>query len=978
VFLSRGRRAALTLPFAASVWLALGVLAAPAEGSYGVLTRGRGPDLVTLDPEGNRTSIQTPKGPTTTTTYDELGKPLDVTQPAPKAGDPSPVTHFRYDENRNLVRMEDPDGRVTKLEYDELNRLFRTTRDPDGLNLTTTTSEFDEDGRPERILEANGEVTVQTWDELGRLKTRTHEPPATGWTAPWAYTTEERYSYDPNSNLERVQEFDTRTGGGGPPERVTTRGYDKLDRQTSETVTLQDRTTSSVTTEYFKDGRVKSVTDPRGVTSYTYDGQGREETVTTSGGVTRKTYYPDGLVKDITFPNGTKRANAYDRADRLLTIVTTKDEAPVASTAYTYDPNGNRLTQVQTNGGGEDTTVYTYDDIDRLATVTYAPDAAHPNGRTVTYGHDGAGNRKSEVVTDPQTEAVLESKTGHFDKANRLTELTDNLDAGQTTMLAWDRNGNLLSETKAGVTTSYRYDLRDTLAEVERGGQTLARFLGDFDERRVLKIGDPTLPGGSGVQEYVYNGSRLVLDIENGQPTARYEWTNEELVSLLQSGGVRRYFALDGLETVLALTDEQGQATDRLSLDTWGVPKPGTDFGTSGNRFAFTSHRFDTELNLYYAGGRMYSPTIGRFISQDTLALAPNNPDTWNLFSYARANPTRYVDPTGHVTEAAIDRELARKVDRGEITQVQAIAAAFAWRARPAQRVMSDIDTTAAHVGTLGGFPGIQRAAREGRLEATPASVGRAYIEGMANVAGTADAYVRARAGEGAGFISSTGSAVKETIINLLPVHEAQVLADSDAGAYEKGKALLVGSLKTIAIVAGLRRGAATLIEEDAVVPVNGKAAPPTEVPRGGYRVGDLMPDGRIAGEGPGAALKNGPEFGGAPTRGGRGPVEKGAAGVEQSAELARARGATVRGREITFDTSKGRTRLDLGTEEGGELVLVESKKGPTADLNPRQKAAFPALESEGGIPRGKRAEEAGLEPGKPIGPVKVRIDRHE
>jgi len=245
---------------------------------------------------------------------------------------------------------------------------------------------------------------------------------------------------------------------------------------------------------------------------------------------------------------------------------------------------------------------------------------------------------------------VLESKTGHFDNANRLTELTDNLDATQTTTLLWDNNGNLLSETKAGLTTNYRYDLRDTLAEVERSGQPLARFLGDFDERRVLKIGDPTRPGGSGVQEYVYHGSRLVMEVENGQSTARYEWTNEELVSLLQSGGTRRYFALDGLETVLALTDEAGQATDRLDFDTWGVPKEGTDFGTSGNRFAFTSHRFDTELDLYYAGGRMYSPTIGRFISQDTLSLDPNNPDTWNLFSYGRANPTRYVDPTGHQT----------------------------------------------------------------------------------------------------------------------------------------------------------------------------------------------------------------------------------------------------------------------------------------------------------------------------------------
>ena len=685
------RAALLGAPWSAKrTYDALNRLESDTDGEGNATTYG-------YDPESNRTSVQTPKRPTTTTTYDELGKPLDITQPPPKPGEASPVTRFRYDENRNLVRMEDADGRVTKLDYDELNRLFRTTRDPDGLNLTTTTTEFDEDGHPLRILEANGEVTLQAWDELGRLSTRTHEPPASGWTAPWAYTTEERYSYDANSNLERVRELDSRTGGGGPPERLTTRGYDELDRRTSDTVTLQNETTSAVTTEYFKDGRVKSVTDPRGATSYTYDGQGREETVTTSGGVTRKSYYPDGLVEEITFPNGTKRAHGYDKADRLQTIVTTKDEAAVASTVYTYDPNGNRLTQLQTNGGAEETTTYTYDDLDRLATVTYAPDATHPNGRKVTYGHDGAGNRETEVVTDSVTEAVLESKTGHFDNANRLTELTDNLDFAQTTTLLWDKNGNLLSETKAGVTTNYRYDLRDTLAEVERSGQPLARFLGDFDERRVLKIGDPTRPGGSGAQEYVYNGSRLILDLENGQPTARYEWTNEELVSLLQSGGARRYFALDGLETVLALTDEQGQAADRLNFDAWGVPKEGTDFGTSGNRFAFTSHRFDTELNLYYAGGRMYSPTIGRFISQDTLSLGPNNPDSWNLFSYARANPTRYVDPTGHMSKRLQEHyaqvELRMRAAGSDEERRQIWAGGFGATLAPANQAANQIAT---------------------------------------------------------------------------------------------------------------------------------------------------------------------------------------------------------------------------------------------------------------------------------------------
>ncbi len=633
------------------------------------------------DEEGDKTSEQTPKGELVTTAYDELKKPVTVTLPETPQG-VHPVIRFSYNENRDLVRMEDADGRVTRLEYDELGRLFRTTRDPGGLELTTTTTEFDADGRPKRILEANGETTLQTWDELGRLKTRTHQAPASGWTAPWAYTSEESYSYDPNGNLERVEERDVRRDGLTTPVRVTTRSYDLLDRKKSETTTLQDGSAWTVSTDYFKNGRVKSQTDPRGTTSYTYDGHDREETVTTAGGVTTKTYYPDGLVKDVVFPNGTKRSYGYDKADRLLSIVTTKGAATVASTVYTLDENGNRLTQVQSNGGAAETTVYSYDKLDRLASVSYPADGAHPNGRKVSYGHDKAGNRTSEVTTDPVTLAVLESKAGVFDSANRLTTLTDDLDASRTRALVWDRNGNLLSDTKAGVTTSYRYDLRDTLAEVERGGQTLARFLGDFDERRVLKVGDPTRPAASGVQEYLYQDKRLVGEVENGQQVSRYEWTNEELESLQQTDGTRRYYALDGLETVLALTDEQGQATDRLNFDVWGVPKEGTDFGTSGNRYAFTSHRFDTELQMLYAGGREYDPEIGRFISQDDLSLDPNNPDTWNLFAYARANPTRYVDETGHET-GAVTYASVHSDDLHREQEAQAAQAAAAAKACP-------------------------------------------------------------------------------------------------------------------------------------------------------------------------------------------------------------------------------------------------------------------------------------------------------
>jgi RHS repeat-associated protein len=60
----------------------------------------------------------------------------------------------------------------------------------------------------------------------------------------------------------------------------------------------------------------------------------------------------------------------------------------------------------------------------------------------------------------------------------------------------------------------------------------------------------------------------------------------------------------------------------------------------------FTGQRLDS-TGLYYYGARYYDPTIGRFISPDTIVQNPANPQTLNRYSYALNNPLRYIDPDG-------------------------------------------------------------------------------------------------------------------------------------------------------------------------------------------------------------------------------------------------------------------------------------------------------------------------------------------
>lgn len=63
----------------------------------------------------------------------------------------------------------------------------------------------------------------------------------------------------------------------------------------------------------------------------------------------------------------------------------------------------------------------------------------------------------------------------------------------------------------------------------------------------------------------------------------------------------------------------------------------------------FTGKERDAETGLDYFGARYYSGAQGRFTSPDLPLIDqhPEDPQSWNLYSYVRNNPLRYTDPTG-------------------------------------------------------------------------------------------------------------------------------------------------------------------------------------------------------------------------------------------------------------------------------------------------------------------------------------------
>jgi RHS repeat-associated protein len=311
--------------------------------------------------------------------------------------------------------------------------------------------------------------------------------------------------------------------------------------------------------------------------------------------------------------------------------------------------------------------IVSYDDLNRLKTVTYPADASFPQGRKVEYGYDAVGNRTSETTTNAATGAPIESKTASFDALNRLERVTHS-DPAQTVAFDYDRNGNQTKktvgpETASPLVTEYGYDVRDMLVEASQGGSILSRFQYDFDGRRTLKVGEG-LPGDN-VRQYVYDQTSLLLEYDaGGAQVAKYDYGSDRLISLFRRDEPRRYFSFDGLRSVTNLTADDGSTVASYHLDAWGNYRFPSELEASKNRWGFTGYQWDPETGLFNAKARYFDPQLGRFLSQDTFTGNIDDPPSLHRFYYGRANPLRYVDPTGHENEAAnpaVSEEIIRQ-----------------------------------------------------------------------------------------------------------------------------------------------------------------------------------------------------------------------------------------------------------------------------------------------------------------------------
>ncbi len=552
-------------------------------------------------------------------TYDQWGRTISRKGFPDGPSGAAVEEKYEYDLAGNVTKIIDANNNNTIFGYDALNRLNKVT------NALAETTDYDYDrlGNLTQIKQYQGADTYSTtkqYDERGLMVSRqlpAGQPGAYKYNAnglpveiiaPSGKITTMQYYADNSlaekrTNQDRIQYYYSPLGGVEKYQPVNdTTGYgEPLTFDFYSTgLTKQRRTANyNVGFEYDILGNKTKVTDPFGLsTNYQYNKLNRLTKVTADGKNFTYEYYPDGMVKAVNYPqlaNGTSiRAEyTYDNINRLTTMTNKLGSQVITQYSYNYDNNGN-IIAITENG---QTANYTYDALNRLTGIR------RPSGEQITYQYDTRGNRVIASVNDKSLDGFI---SGEFDYNN------------------WDQ---LAAFTTGGDTYNYHYD--------PEGLRT-----------------QKTTPAGT--TRYHLDDSGMVIAESNdgGTATAQNIWGINALARKIN--GAYYYYIYNGHGDVVKVIDANGVIINNYSYDEWGnilfmqeqLPQP----------LKYAGEYFDDESGLYYLRARYYDPTIGRFISRDTLEGDITNPLTLNQYTYVENDPLGYVDPSGHFSIGAVIR----------------------------------------------------------------------------------------------------------------------------------------------------------------------------------------------------------------------------------------------------------------------------------------------------------------------------------
>lgn len=505
------------------------------------------------------------------------------------------VTQLTYGVDGQVTRVQNRDGSVVTLAYDNRGRIVRRTA---GANVTTW--EYDPDQRWMVVKNAASTDTLR-FDTFGRVTSETTVRPTGTWRIESSYDAAGNRTYVTSQRLGEAPRMVARyTWQGG-----------------ALTMVESGNNVSS---------------DPAAAVRVAYDGP-----------VARTITYPGGVVGTLTYSTtGTLSGISYGGTSSSIAAINR-----AAGESYGYDRAG-RLVRRQPVGVDTARTVQYANNgwLSGYGAVSTLSQPCHPEpelglvcptpaGWWRSYTYDNAGNRIDSGAA--------------IDLGNRLTRIG-------TLNYQFNVEGRVTqryrpSQVAGGwdAQTLYQYPYWNGLGQMDsihvtgnvdgtwrNGG--LTRYAYDGLGRRIRKV-----RADGSVTEYVYVGDDIVLELDaSGATVARYtSLPGVDATLSVERGGQRYYYLRDYQGSVSALVNTSGALVNRYRYDPWGAPEVVQEAVAQPHRY--TGREYDAESGLYYYRARYYDPAAGRFISEDPIGLQGGA----NVYAYAGNDPVNASDPTG-------------------------------------------------------------------------------------------------------------------------------------------------------------------------------------------------------------------------------------------------------------------------------------------------------------------------------------------